>query len=155
MVTATIRGIRVASLCLFGYWVMLFAGTHLPRVHLPKMSGGNDDKILHLLAFAGLSFLLAWAIPTRIRDRFRNIRLAGGCAALYGALDELTQIPVGRTFDWYDLLADVIGISIGLACYTVSRELIWRIKSTPQPRVEAEKIPSESTVPKVRTLPLR
>jgi len=128
MISTTINGIRIASLCLIAYWLALFTGTHLPRVRLPHMTGANDDKILHVLAFAGLSFLLAWAIPTKITDRFRNVRLAALAAIFYGALDELTQIPVGRTADWKDLIADIIGAVVGIIAYSSVRELLWRIK---------------------------
>jgi hypothetical protein len=59
------------------------------------------------------------------------MRLAGLLAILYGAMDELTQIPVGRTADWKDFLADVIGVVFGLFCYALCRELYWRLSSTP------------------------
>jgi len=128
MITSKFNGIRVASFCLIGYWLVLFAGTHLPRVRIPNVAGGHSDKILHLVAFAGLSFLLSWAIPTKHSDRFRNVRMAGLAAILYGAFDELTQIPVGRTADWLDLLADTIGVVLGLIGYCVCREIYWRMK---------------------------
>lgn len=128
MITSTFNGIRVASFCLIGYWIALFAGTHLPRLRLPDVAGGHSDKILHLVAFAGLSFLLSWAIPTRFSNRFRNVRTAGLFAILYGVFDEVTQIPVGRTADWLDLIADAIGVVVGLTSYCVCRELYWRMK---------------------------
>lgn len=129
MINTTINGFRIASLCLVGYWLLLFTGTHLPRVRIPNMASGHDDKILHVIAFAGLSFLIAWAIPTKLLDRFRNVRIAGMIAIGYGAFDELTQIPVGRTADWKDLIADIIGVSFGLLAYCVMRELLWRLKT--------------------------
>lgn len=127
MISTTINGIRIASLCLLGYWLLLFAGTHLPRVQMPNMAGGNNDKILHVIAFAGLSFLLSWAIPTKMSDRFRNVRMAALCAILYGAFDELTQIPVGRTADWKDLIADTVGAILGIIAYCIAREMLWKI----------------------------
>lgn len=133
MISTTINGIRIASLCLIAYWLVLFTGTHLPRVRLPQMTGANDDKILHVVAFAGLSFLLAWAIPTKITDRFRNVRLAFLAAIFYAAVDELTQIPVGRTADWKDLIADLIGAVVGVIAYCIARELLWRIKPIDSP----------------------
>jgi VanZ family protein len=129
MITSTFNGIRVASICLIGYWLVLFVGTHLPRVRMPNVAGGHSDKILHLVAFAGLSFLLAWAIPTKLSDRFRNVRIAALAAVLYGAIDEVTQIPVGRTADWLDLIADTIGVGLGIIAYSICREIYWRLKS--------------------------
>jgi VanZ family protein len=37
--------------------------------------------------------------------------------AVYGALDELTQIPVGRYADVYDWLADCAGALAGVAAF--------------------------------------
>ena len=128
MISTTINGIRVASLCLVGYWLVLFTGTHLPRISLPNVPGASNDKILHVVAFAGLSFLLCWAIPTKLNDRFRNVRLAALAAVFYGAFDELTQIPVGRTADWKDLIADVIGAGVGIIAYCILREILWKLK---------------------------
>lgn len=130
MSLASYHGIRIASLCLSGYWLVLFTGTHLPRITIPKLPHGNEDKYLHFIAFAGLSFLLAWAIPTRLESRWRNLRLAGLLAIFYGAMDELTQIPVGRTADWKDFLADVVGALFGLFCYAICRDIYWRLSST-------------------------
>jgi VanZ family protein len=134
MISTTINGIRIASLCLVGYWLVLFIGTHLPRVRIPSVAGANDDKILHVIAFAGLSFLLSWAIPTKLTDRFRNVRLAALAAILYGAFDELTQIPVGRTADWKDLIADIIGACVGIIAYCIMREILWKIKPLDHPK---------------------
>jgi VanZ family protein len=129
MISTTIHGIRIASICLVGYWLALFAGTHMPRVRMPGVVVASNDKVLHLMAFAGLSFLLSWAIPTSLSDRFRNVRWAALAAICYGAFDELTQIPVGRTADWQDLIADIIGAFIGITAYCILREVLWKIKS--------------------------
>lgn len=146
MISATINGFRIASICLVGYWLALFVGTHLPRVRLPDMPGANDDKILHVIAFAGLSFLLSWAIPTKLTDRFRNVRLAAMGAILYGAIDEVTQIPVGRTADWKDLIADAIGAVLGVIAYSILREILWKIKGvTPQDASRPEKVEAVET----------
>jgi len=129
MISTTINGIRIASICLVGYWLALFAGTHMPQVRMPGVVVATNDKVLHVIAFAGLSFLLSWAIPTNLSDRFRNVRWAALAAICYGAFDELTQIPVGRTADWQDLIADIIGACIGITVYCIVREVLWKIKS--------------------------
>lgn len=41
--------------------------------------------------------------------------------AVYAAIDELTQIPVGRTGSVNDWLADVVGAAIGLVLFAVFR----------------------------------
>lgn len=113
--------IRLASACLALYWIAIFFATHLPSSSLPRLS--YSDKVYHAGAFAGLSFLLAWAIPTREGKQLRQLMLAGAIALLYACTDELTQkfIP-GRSCDIWDVAADAVGIAIGLPAYFVLRQ---------------------------------
>lgn len=122
---ATIYGLRMAIVALVVYWVLLFIGTHLPadRIFIPLHL---SDKILHAIAFAGLSFLIAWAVPTNDAKLYQNTLVAALIAVVYAALDELLQIPVGRTADWLDFAADCVGICIGLGSYTFVRAVILR-----------------------------
>ncbi len=122
---ATINSLRMAIVALVVYWVFLFIGTHLPadRIFIPLHL---SDKVLHVIAFAGLSFLIAWAVPTNDAKLYRNTFVAALIAVVYAALDELLQIPVGRTADWLDFAADCVGVSIGLGSYTFVRALILR-----------------------------
>ncbi len=122
---ATINGLRIAIVALFSYWVLLFIGTHIPSNKLLALMH-QSDKVLHLCAFAGLAFLMAWAIPTNMRKLYRNTLLAAFVTVVYAGLDELLQIPVGRTADWKDFYADCFGIGIGLLIYTFVRALILR-----------------------------
>ncbi len=124
---ATINGIRMAIVALVFYWVLLFIGTHLPadRIFIPLRL---SDKVLHAIAFAGLSFLIAWAVPTNEAKLHQNTLVAALIAVVYAALDELLQIPVGRTADWLDFAADCVGVCIGLGSYTFVRALIMRVE---------------------------
>ena len=131
---ATINGLRIAIVALFSYWVLLFIGTHIPSNKLLALMH-QSDKVLHLCAFAGLAFLMAWAIPTNMRQLYQNTLLAAFIAVVYAGLDELLQIPVGRTADWNDFYADCFGIGIGLLVYTLVRALIlhaqWNLFQDP------------------------
>lgn len=95
----------------------------------------QNDKVLHVGAFAGLAFLMAWAIPTNMRKLYKNTLLAAFVAIVYAGLDELLQIPVGRTADWSDFYADCFGIGIGLLAYTLARAFIlwahWNLFQDP------------------------
>ncbi len=123
---ATLLGIRIAIFVLVCYWVALFIGTHLP----PRMVSSlhASDKLLHTIAFAGLAFFLAWALPTVSNRQWYNVGCAYGIGALYAGFDELSQIPVGRTADWYDFIADQFGLVIGLGIYAILRHLIIRFQ---------------------------
>lgn len=122
LMKSTIYGLRWAVLFLSLYWIALFIGTHIPPGPIVRQIGAND-KLLHAGAYTGLSFLLAWAIPTR-PNRAYNVILAGIICVGYAGIDELLQIPVGRTADWNDFYADILGVIMGLSIYVLGRQII-------------------------------
>jgi VanZ family protein len=125
-VTASIFGLRLAPVLLVIYWGLLFTGTHLPRVPMPPL-GSHTDKVMHFTAFAGLAFLLAWALPARRSGRWRSnhVVLAAVIAVLYAFFDEATQgLVPGRSPDWWDIAADVAGVAAGLTFYVLIRRLL-------------------------------
>ena len=81
-----------------------------------------NDKVIHIGAFSVLAFLLAWAVPTNHKRRSWNVIIATAIGVAYAAIDELTQIPVGRTADWADFSADLFGILAGIIVYVAMRE---------------------------------
>jgi len=132
MIQTTIRGVRLATIFLIAYWCLLFTATHIPKG--PGIRIQHADKVFHMASYAGLAFLLAWAIPTIPRHKMLNILLAGFFAISYGVMDEVSQIPVGRHADFYDWLADSIGTIVGLTAYALLRmQIIRRGKSQPTP----------------------
>ena len=133
---ATINGLRIAIVALLFYWILLFIGTHIPAdAILGKLHA--SDKVLHAAAFAGLAFLMAWAIPTDRTRIHQNTVYAAIVCVIYGAVDEILQIPVGRTADWKDFVADCVGICMGLSTYTIARAMLikaeWNLFATPPP----------------------
>lgn len=116
--------VRTTNLVLAVYWLALFAGTHVPLPpELVDLPGG--DKTLHFLAYFGLSVLLATALAGT-RSGLTVSHYAGMLAglALYGVIDELLQIPVNRTADAGDWLADLAGAATGLAAFAAVRA-VW------------------------------
>jgi VanZ family protein len=108
------------------YWLVIFAGTHVPTTAMPSIS--VSDKLCHALAFCGLSFLLAWALPSHGR-RLTHVVWAGLIALVYACVDELTQYLIpGRKCDLWDMAADGVGIVVGLGCYVVLRELLLQMR---------------------------
>ena len=83
----------------------------IPSEELKDME--TDDKTAHFLAFTGISFL--WMFV----DRHWLKVLIGGI--LFGIAIEFIQAALPesfhRSFDWYDALADGIGVCIGLFIY--------------------------------------
>jgi len=120
------------------YWAVLCVGTHLPGgvIDGPPVS----DKLLHVTAYAGLTFLLALLLPHLGLRRGRLYAGALLIVACYGAVDELGQIPVpGRTPDVKDWVANVLGAMTGLTLYwlAVRTMAAWNVGW-----LEVEKKPS-------------
>ncbi|MFN3190810.1 MAG: VanZ family protein [Aureliella sp.] len=119
--------IRIATMCLCVYWVGICVATHLPSKALPGLK--VSDKLCHAIAFAGLAFLMAWAIPAarETSSRVRHALLVLGLVIAYGIIDENTQrfIP-GRHCDIWDMAADTVGTIIGLSCYVGLRYVLLR-----------------------------
>jgi hypothetical protein len=119
------RGRRWVAAALLGYCCLIFTLTHIPPISttgLPRYS----DKLVHLLMYLGLGFLLTWRFHIAGRVGVRLFVTVLFIAAVYGALDELLQIPVGRRADIRDWLADCVGAIVGFGCYQIARAITQR-----------------------------
>lgn len=96
---------------LVAYWLAMFAGTHISRP--VETTFHANDKLLHFSGYGGLALLLVtWrqlCRPLSIRILVTSVAIL----ALYGACDEITQIPVGRDCELNDWLADMLGALSG------------------------------------------
>lgn len=109
---------RRASLLLAAYWVVLGLSTHWPRnpVHEGRLP---VDKLAHLVSFFGLAVLWARAFGQK-RPGWIWLASSWLLLASYAALDEFTQQwCINRTCDFWDWVANLIGITTGLTVSTV------------------------------------
>lgn len=106
----------------------MFVGTHLPSSTMPGVSVG--DKLIHYSAYLALtvSALTSWELSAGLLrpSHFFAVWLAG---TLYGAFDEITQTPFGRSCDGLDWLADIAGIVSGIVLYQLLRGFVFRLRS--------------------------
>ena len=104
---------------LVGFWLTLFVATHLPS-SFPGLPGQRTDKLVHAAAFAVLAWLLAaaWQSSTG-RLSGRHLRFAWLALVLYAAVDEWTQLLIGRSATTGDWLADAVGAAGGLLLFRV------------------------------------
>ncbi|MBM80643.1 MAG: hypothetical protein CMJ78_08630 [Planctomycetaceae bacterium] len=114
-------------LALVGYWLALFIATHLPEPEslMPKKV---SDKWLHFGAYFGLAVLLSSFCSVKTNTSLKTRAYLPAIALLlYGIADELLQIPVNRTCDVMDWLADSAGVVVGVAVTQVARKtsLSW------------------------------
>jgi VanZ family protein len=105
------------KLALAGYALALVVGTHLP----PTFKGiprDNSDKLWHFGAYLGLAWLLAIAWETSTgRLNGRHLRLLWVAIAIFGAVDEVTQLLVDRDATVGDWAADAAGAAVGLILF--------------------------------------
>ncbi len=79
----------------------------------------NSDKVMHFVAYAGLSFLFLLWKSLKKKLTLTDILAISGIIALYANIDELLQIPVNRFCDPYDVLADWTGMFIGIVLFFI------------------------------------
>lgn len=100
-------------------WLLCFAGAFFATHRPPSPEPGGlpiHDKVLHAAGFALLAGATAWRFQPVQRELSATralVMLAG--LSLYGAIDELTQPPFGRSCDLGDWTADVFGALAGLS----------------------------------------
>lgn len=116
---------------LAAYWTLIFVLTHIPAHWLTvsfadagEFLSQGGDKPLHVLAYAGLAFLLvSWLTLKQGFEAKQYLRTAI-IVALYAVVDELLQIPVRRTADVWDVAADLCGLAIGLGVHAVAVHIL-------------------------------
>lgn len=89
------------ALAAFVLVLCLLPSKDLPAIHL-------WDKLEHALAYVALAF---WFGNVVVRRDYFWLGLA---LVAFGGLIELLQAHVGRDAEWMDLLADTVGVAVGL-----------------------------------------
>lgn len=120
----------ILAVLLAGYWLTIFVLTHIPAQQLPHSD--VNDKVAHFGAYA----LLATLLYLTIWSRWPGFGFAWlwtiTVALLYGAVDEILQIPVNRVADVNDWLADAAGAIAAATVLAGIRWLTWRRAITRQ-----------------------
>ena len=97
----------LAWLLTAAYWLGIFYLTHLPPERVPKTR--VTDVHAHFTAYAVLALLLLWSLHhTDLSPRAAAWWVVGLCL-LYGAIDEILQIPIGRICSVSDWITDATG----------------------------------------------
>jgi VanZ family protein len=101
---------RYAPPALWAALLLTATSVPVPNVGAP----GGSDKVVHVLLYAVLAFLVARALPPTGRTRERLLLVLVG-VSLFGYVDEWHQqfIP-GRAQDHMDWIADTVGGILGL-----------------------------------------
>lgn len=109
------------SIAAIGWFVLLLFGTLTPASELPDIGFNVNDKLIHLFVFFFLTILLLIAAK---RENFlrissgKFIQVVSVIVVLIGASTEVLQnyIP-GRQMDLADMVANIIGVLIGVITF--------------------------------------
>ncbi len=113
---------RLAVALVVAYAALIFVLSSFSSFPVPR-GIFSFDKVIHLVEYAVLGFLVARAWP---RARWWGAAIA---ATLYGVTDEIHQSFVpGRSADPFDALADAIGSTIGAAAIGFHSWRVSRVK---------------------------
>lgn len=104
---------RFAGMMLGVYWCVMFLATHVSFRSEGRAVPGAD-KVVHFVGFAILGMLLSFWIALRRPLTFSIMGVILVAIGLYGIIDELLQIPVGRDCELLDWVADILGASCGV-----------------------------------------
>ena len=85
-------------------------------LNAPPPTPDDSDKLIHMIAFAALSF------PLSRTGRLGLLPVFVG-ASVFGGVIELIQPSFNRSSDINDWAADLVGVAIGIACGIIYRQL--------------------------------
>ena len=114
------------------YAVLIFIISSIPEITPPSLGFQLEDKVYHFIEYSIFSFLLFLAFFKAKREFFRrNVFLFSSLIGIiYAYSDEFHQRLVpGRSYDFYDFLADCLGIILIQAALWIY--LGWKGRRTP------------------------
>ncbi len=112
-----------ARLLLFSWWILIATATHV-RLDAQPTDVPVPDKLIHFFMYAVLGLLLPMWHGWREPLNGKQATLYFSIIVLYAILDELLQIPVGRTAEWLDGAADLLGGASGLLTAAMIRNML-------------------------------
>jgi len=120
------RFTTLSKIALGLFWLAIFIGTHMP-VTTTILPLENRDKLMHFGAYLTLAVLVAttWQLAGGFLTP-RHLAFAWLAIVAYGAIDEITQIPVGRDCDIFDWIWDAAGAAVGLLIFVFARRMLAR-----------------------------
>jgi VanZ family protein len=104
------------------YAALIFTFSSIPSLKSPDLGISFEDKIYHLIEYAGFGFLLQRGIDGSRGRSLKRILLVFIIGAGFGASDEIHQLFVpGRQCDLFDFFADAAGFTAGQALFLLLR----------------------------------
>lgn len=100
---------------------------------LPSLEIANADKLYHTIAYFGLVllwFMYFFMRKANARFQIKSLLLVCFCALVFGIFIELLQLTVTtyRNWDYYDMLANFIGILLAFLVLFPLRKKLEKLK---------------------------
>jgi VanZ family protein len=111
------RHSRALGIVFANYWCVMFVATHL---ELPQVQSApqNTDKLVHLVMYAGFTFLFSLWLSTKKTYMGRTMFFIWGVSVGYAGLDELLQtLTPTRSAEVLDFAMDLLGALLGLGMF--------------------------------------
>lgn len=103
--------------------ILIIIAVLIPGSNLPDVGMGGFDKIVHI----GMFTVWAWAIRWDFQSEKFPYAIVFVTGLLFSLLTEVLQLLVeGRSFDIYDMAADMIGLALGLLTSGLMKRLVNR-----------------------------
>ncbi len=125
------KWLLVAAYCALITWLSSKPGGGLPRWWFMRY-----DKVLHVLEYGGLGFLLCNALP--IASSRARVAAAAALGLAFGVVDEFHQsfVPGRQGNDLGDLTADLVGATLGAISFLILARLFGRPARQPAQQKE-------------------
>lgn len=108
--------VRILSVVLYVLGIM--ALSLLPPQDLPKIPlFRGADKVIHFMMYFVFSILFCWALRTE--RHYSRLFFIVVLTIGWGVLMEFIQFSMrmGRSFSWYDISANSLGVLVGIVIY--------------------------------------
>jgi len=104
--------------------LLILVAVLIPGSHLPDVQVIGFDKVVHIFLFA----LWATAVRFDVKTSF-NVTATALAGILFSVFTEIIQVfTEGRTVDGYDLVADFIGLAVGVVVGKVVLQLLGLLR---------------------------
>lgn len=108
------------------FLVMLYVGcimalSLLPPQDFPQIPlFEGADKVVHFMMYFIFSILFSWSVKTELNYSRLFLILPGTIG--WGIFMEIMQLNmhIGRSFSWYDIMANSIGVVVGILVYVLA-----------------------------------
>ena len=112
------------------WMLVLLAGLSIPGSNLPQVAFELADKVVHVVAFGVLGWLWMRALSG---SDLRRAALTLAVGVGFGVATEVYQglMPIGRSFDPLDAVADAVGVLLAIGGYFLGITKKARPESNP------------------------